>query len=105
MGGNMQKMMKQIQKMQAEMERVQQELADDRIEGTAGGGVVRVVVNGHQDFVEIHIDPAAVDPDDVEILEDLVLAACGEAVRKSKQAAEAKMSKATGNVSIPGLKL
>ena len=104
MGGNMQKMMKQFQKMQAEMERVQQELADDRVEGTAGGGVVRVVVNGHQEFVEIHIDPAAVDPDDVEMLEDLVLAACSEAVRKSKQVAESKMAKVTGNVSVPGLK-
>ncbi len=105
MGGNMQKMMKQIQKMQSEIERIQEELADDRIEGTAGGGVVRAVVNGHQEFVEIHIDASAVDPEDVEMLEDLVLAACSEAVRLSKQTAETKMSKVTGKMSIPGLRL
>ena len=62
MGGNMQKMMKQIQKMQAEIERIQLELGNDRVEGTAGGGAVRAVADGHQSFVEIHIDPAAVIP-------------------------------------------
>lgn len=105
MGGNMQKMMKQIQKMQADMERVQMELADDRIEGSAGGGVVTAVVDGHQNFVEIRVDRAVVDPDDIEMLQDLIMAACNEAVRKSKQMAESKMAKVTGNISVPGLKL
>ncbi|MGB4337301.1 MAG: YbaB/EbfC family nucleoid-associated protein [Bacillota bacterium] len=105
MGGNMQKMMKQIQKMQAEIERIQLELGNDRVEGTAGGGAVRAVADGHQSFVEIHIDPAAVDPDDVEMLQDLVMAACNEAIRKSKQLAESKMAKVTGSISVPGLKL
>ncbi len=101
----MQKMMKQIQKMQAEIERIQLELGNDRVEGTAGGGAVRAVADGHQSFVEIHIDPAAVDPDDVEMLQDLVMAACNEAIRKSKQLAESKMAKVTGSISVPGLKL
>lgn len=105
MGGNMQKMMKQIQKMQADMERVQLELADERVEGTSGGGVVKAVVDGHQNFVELHIDPAAVDPEDVDMLQDLVMAACNEAVRKSKQMAESRMTRVTGSMSVPGLKL
>ncbi|HHY63132.1 MAG: YbaB/EbfC family nucleoid-associated protein [Bacillota bacterium] len=103
MGGNMKKMMKQVQKMQEDMERVQQELAEERIETTAGGGVVRAVVNGHQEVLEIHIDPAVVDPDDVDMLEDLVVAACNEALRKAKELAEQRLAKVTGNISIPGL--
>ncbi|MDD2202664.1 MAG: YbaB/EbfC family nucleoid-associated protein [Firmicutes bacterium] len=103
MGGNMKKMMKQVQKMQADMERVQKELGEERIEATAGGGVVKAVVNGHQEMLEIHIDPATVDPDDVEMLEDLVVAACNEALRKARELAEQRLAKVTGNVSIPGL--
>lgn len=105
MGANMQKMVKQIQKMQADVERVQQELVNDRVDATAGGGVVRAVFNGHQELVEIHIDPSVIDPDDVEMLQDLIIAACNEAIRKSKEEAEAKLAKVTGNISIPGLKL
>ena len=103
MGGNMKKMMKQVQKMQADMEIVQKELGEERIEATAGGGVVKAVVSGHQEMLEIHIDPAAVDPDDVEMLEDLVVAACNEALRKARDLAEQRLAKVTGNVSIPGL--
>ncbi|OPZ64074.1 MAG: Nucleoid-associated protein [Firmicutes bacterium ADurb.Bin506] len=106
MGGNMQKtMMKQLQKMQADMERVQLELGEARVEGTSGGGAVRAVVDGHQNFIELHIDPAAVDADDIEMLQDMVMAACNDAVRKSRQMAEAKMARVTSTVSVPGLKL
>lgn len=103
MGGNMKKMMKQVQKMQADMERVQKELGEERVEATAGGGVVKAIVSGHQEMLEIHIDPAAVDPDDLEMLEDLVVAACNEALRKARDLAEQRLAKVTGNMSIPGL--
>ncbi|MFA7635590.1 MAG: YbaB/EbfC family nucleoid-associated protein [Bacillota bacterium] len=103
MGGNMKKMMKQVQKMQADMERVQKELGEERIEATAGGGVVKAVVSGHQEMLEICIDPSVVDPDDVEMLEDLVVAACNEALRKARDLAEQRLAKVTGNMSIPGL--
>jgi DNA-binding YbaB/EbfC family protein len=100
---NMQKMMKQVQKMQAEVARVQEELKDKTVEASAGGGVVHVTVNGHQQVTEIHIDPAAVDPDDVEMLEDLLLAAVNEGLRKASEMAEAEMAKVTGSLKIPGL--
>lgn len=100
---NMQKMMKQVQKVQADMARVQEELAQERVEATAGGGVVRAVANGHGDLLEVKIDPAAVDPNDVSLLEDLVLAAVGEALRKSRDLAAEKMKAVTGGLSLPGL--
>ena len=100
---NMQKMMKQVQKVQADMARVQEELAQERVEATAGGGVVRAVANGHGDLVEVKIDPAAVDPSDVSLLEDLVLAAVGEALRKARDLAAEKMKAVTGGLSLPGL--
>ncbi|HKX17505.1 MAG TPA: YbaB/EbfC family nucleoid-associated protein [bacterium] len=99
----MQKMMKQVQKVQADMARVQEELAQERVEATAGGGVVRAVANGHGDLLEVKIDPAAVDPNDVSLLEDLVLAAVGEALRKSRDLAAEKMKAVTGGLSLPGL--
>lgn len=100
---NMQKMMKQVQKMQAEMAKAQEALGEETVEATAGGGVVTVVVNGHQEIQSIKIDPSAVDPEDVEMLEDLVLAAVNEGLRKSQEMATEKMSKITGGLSIPGL--
>lgn len=100
---NMQKMMKQVQKMQAEMARTQEELANQTVEAAAGGGVVTVVVNGHQEVQQIKIDPDAVDPQDVEMLEDLVLAAVNEGLRKSQEMAQEAMSKVTGGLNIPGL--
>jgi DNA-binding YbaB/EbfC family protein len=77
--------------MQQEMERVQAELAQTTVEGSAGGGVVRAVVTGKQDLVSVTIDPSAVDPDDVEMLQDLVVAAVGEALESSRRLAEQKM--------------
>lgn len=103
MGMNMQKMMKQVQKMQAELARVQAELEGKTVEGTAGGGVVTVVVNGHQDIKEITIDPDAVDPDDVEMLEDLIVAAVNDGLRKSRELSAAEIEKVTGGLNIPGM--
>ncbi|HHT27943.1 MAG TPA: YbaB/EbfC family nucleoid-associated protein [Firmicutes bacterium] len=103
MNMNMQKMMKQVQKMQADMARIQEELGNKTVEATAGGGVVRVVVNGHLQVNEIHIDPSAVDPDDVEMLEDLVLAAVNEGIRLAQEMSAEEMGKVTGGMNIPGL--
>jgi len=100
---NMQKMLKQVQKVQEEMARVQETLSNERVEGTAGGGVVRAVANGHGDFVSITIDPSVVDPSDVSMLEDLVVAAAGEALRKARELAAERMKAVTGGLQIPGL--
>lgn len=97
------KMMKQVQQMQQGMEKVQEELAAEKIEATAGGGMVSVVVNGQQEVLEIKIEKEAVDPEDVEMLQDMVLAAMNEALRKSRDIATAKMGQLTGGLSIPGL--
>ncbi len=100
---NMQKMLKQVQKMQEEMARVQEELARERVEATAGGGVVKAVASGQGDLVSITIDPSVVDPADVSMLEDLVVAAAGEAVRKARDLAAERMKAVTGGLQIPGL--
>lgn len=100
---NMQKMLKQVQKVQADMARVQEELGRERVEATAGGGVVRAVANGHGDLLEIKIDPAAVDPSDISLLEDLVLAAVGEALRNARTMAADRMKAVTGGLQLPGL--
>src|SRR5690554_4203107 len=101
--GNMNKMMKQVQKMQADMAKLQQELADREVEASSGGGVVTVKVNGKQEVLAIKIQPEAVDPDDVEMLEDLITAAVNEALRKSQDMVAGEMSKITGGMKIPGL--
>ena len=100
---NMQKMLKQVQKVQEDMAKVQESLAQERIEATAGGGAVRAVANGHGDLLELKIDPAAVDPNDVPLLEDLVLAAVGEALRKAREVAAERMKAVTGGLQLPGL--
>lgn len=97
------KMMKQVQKMQQDMAKLQEDLKDRLVEASVGGGVVRVVVNGQQEVREIHIDKSAVDPDDVEMLEDMVLAAVNEAMRKSQELGAAEMAKITGGMNIPGM--
>ncbi|MDY6795636.1 MAG: YbaB/EbfC family nucleoid-associated protein [Actinomycetota bacterium] len=103
MNGNIQKMMKQAQKLQRQMLQAQEELADEKVEATSGGGMVRVVVDGQQNMLEVKIEPDAVDPDDVEMLEDLVLAAVTEALRKSRELAEERLGKFTKGMNIPGL--
>jgi nucleoid-associated protein EbfC len=103
MNGNMQKMMKQAQKLQRQMMEAQEALADERVEATSGGGMVKVVADGQQGIVEIKIDPEAVDPEDVEMLEDLILAAVSEALRKSRDLSEERLGAFTKGLKIPGL--
>ena len=103
MKANYGKMMKQIQQMQQGMSKIQEDLAEERMEATAGGGMVTVVVNGQQEMLEIKIEKEAADPEDVEMLQDMILAAANEALRKSREVATAKMGQLTGGLSIPGL--
>ncbi|TYP52517.1 YbaB/EbfC family nucleoid-associated protein [Thermosediminibacter litoriperuensis] len=101
--GNMNKLMKQVQKMQEDMVKLQEELKQKTVEATAGGGVVKAVANGKKELMEIKIQPEAVDPDDVEMLEDLILAAVNEALQKAEEMVTEEMSKITGGLNIPGL--
>jgi DNA-binding YbaB/EbfC family protein len=105
-GMNPQKMMKQMQKMQEDMARVQTELQQESVTASAGGGVVTARVSGGLELLEITIDPAAVDPDDVELLQDVVVAAVNEAMRAAQQLAQDRLGSVTGGLSglgIPGL--
>lgn len=98
---NMNQMMKQVKKMQAEMMKAQEELANQTVEGTAGGGVVKVTANGQKQVTEIVIDPEVVDPDDVEMLQDLVLAAIKDAMDKADQLANDNLGKFAGGMNLP----
>ena len=102
-GGNMNNMMKQVQKMQRQMEEMQAELEQREVEASSGGGAVSVKVTGKKALVEIKIDPDVVDKDDVEMLEDMIVAAINEAFRKADEMMESEMKKVTGGVNIPGL--
>ena len=95
--------MKMIQQMQNRLAKIQTELAEMLVEGTAGGGVVTAQVTGQREFQGIKIDPSAVDPDDVEMLEDLITAAVQDAMAKATALAEDKMSALTGGMKLPGL--
>lgn len=99
----MQPSMKMIQQMQNRLAKIQQELAETVVEGTAGGGVVTARVTGSKEFEGIKIDPSAVDPDDVELLEDLITAAITDAMTKAQTLSEDKLSALTGGMKIPGL--
>ncbi len=101
--GDMGKMMKQVQKMQSEMAKLQEELAERTVEATAGGGVVKVVVNGRHEIKEIQIDPEVIDPEEPELLEDLVLAAVNEAMKEAQDMISEEMSKITGGMKLPGM--
>jgi nucleoid-associated protein EbfC len=98
--GNLQRM---AQQMQQEMLRIQTELASATVTGSAGGGVVSATVTGKQELVSLTIDPSAVDPADVEMLQDLVVAAVNDALRASRELAEQKMTAVTGGLRIPGM--
>ena len=102
-GGNMQALARQAQKMQQKMMEMQAELEAREYEATAGGGVVTAKVNGKKELLALSIKPEAVDPDDVEMLEDTVMAAINEALRTASETTEKEMSKLTGGMSIPGL--
>ena len=95
--------MKEAQKLQAQMEQLQAEAAKKTVEATAGGGMVTVVANGKQEIVSIKIDREVINPEDAQMLEDLVLAASNEALRKSKEMVQGEMSKITAGLEIPGL--
>ncbi len=95
--------MKQAQQMQQKMARMQEELLTREVEASAGGGMVTATVNGAQQLVNLNIEPSVVDPEDVEMLQDLVMAAVNEAVKKSQVMAQEEMSKITGGMNIPGL--
>src|SRR5690554_4831701 len=101
--GNMNNMMKQVQKMQKDMERVQAELEEKEVEASVGGGAVTVVASGKKLITSIKIKPEVVDPEDIEMLEDLVLAATNEALRKADEMVAGEMGKVTGGMNIPGL--
>ncbi len=101
MGMNMQKLMQQAQKMQAKMASMQEELAQRTVDGTAGGGMVKATVNGQRDLLGITIDPEVIDPDDIEMLEDLIVAAVNDAMRAATEMAAAEMQKITGGMGLP----
>jgi len=102
-GANMNNLMKQAQKMQRDMEKLQAELQDKEVEATAGGGAVKVIATGKKEIKEITIDPDVVDPDDVEMLQDLILAAVNEALRKAEEMVSSEMAKLTGGLGLGGL--
>lgn len=105
--GNMAEMMKQMQKqaqkMQKQMEDTQRDLKERVIEATSGGGMVTVHMNGKQEILSIKIDPEVVDPEDVQMLEDLILSAVSQALKKSQELYQSEMGKLTGGMNIPGM--
>ena len=99
--GNMNNLMKQAKKMQEQMVKMQQELEEKTVEASVGGGVVTVVANGKKEIIEITINPEVVDPDDVEMLQDLIIAAVNEATRKADDMVQSEMGKLTGGLGMP----
>lgn len=100
---NMQGMMKQMQKMQKKMEEEQEKLKEERIEGTAGGGMIKVTVTGHKVVEDVNIDEEVVDPDDIDMLQDLILAATNEAMNKADELSSERLGKHTKGLNIPGM--
>jgi hypothetical protein len=96
-------MMKQAQKLQSQMMKLQEEMAEKTVETTSGGGMVKVVANGRQQIVSVSIEKEVVDPDDIDMLQDLILAAVNDALAKSHEMVQSEMSKLTGGMNIPGL--
>lgn len=103
MPGNMNNMIKQAQKMQEQMLKIQQEAEEKQVSASAGGGAVTVTASGKKEVISIKISPEAVDPDDVETLEDMILAATNEALRQADEIMAQEMGKITGGMNIPGL--
>ncbi len=96
-------LMKQAQKMQAQILKIQEEMAERSVEASAGGGMVAVTANGKQEILSIRIEPEVVDPEDVEMLQDLVAAAVNEALKKAQEMVAEEMAKITGGMQLPGL--
>jgi len=103
--GGMGNLMKQAQQMQQKMMKLQEEIAKKTLDASVGGGMVTVTVNGKSEVLRIKIEPQVVDPDDVEMLEDLIVAGVNEALRKAQEMVSEEMSKLTGGLKIPGLSL
>lgn len=101
--GNMQGMLKKVQKMQADMMKMQEDLKNRTVKTTVGGGAVSVVVSGKKELKSIKINPSAVDPDDVEMLEDLIISAVNEGMRQVDEMTEKEMGKVTGGMKLPGM--
>jgi nucleoid-associated protein EbfC len=102
-GGNMQNMMKQMQKMQKKMAEAQEQLGEERLEGAAGGGMVKVIVSGDKQVIDVVIDPSVVDPEDVEMLQDLVVIATNEAMAKAEELTNSTMGQFTKGLNLPGM--
>jgi hypothetical protein len=100
---NMANMMKQAQKLQTKMMKLQEEMAEKTVESASGGGMVKVVANGRQQIVSVNIEKEVVDPEDVDMLQDLILAAVNDALAKSQEMVTSEMSKLTGGMNIPGM--
>ncbi len=98
-------LLKEAQRLQQQMAELQEQVAQKKVQATAGGGMVTVEANGRQEIVAVRIDPEVVSKDDVQMLEDLVLAACNEALRKSRELVKQELGKLTGGLRIPGLNL
>ncbi|MBU8934627.1 MAG: YbaB/EbfC family nucleoid-associated protein [candidate division Zixibacteria bacterium] len=103
--GGLGNMMKQVQQMQAKMAAMQEELAEKEVEGSAGGGMVKVIVNGKNEVVSITIDPEVVDPEDIEMLQDLIAAAVNQGIEKVAELQSEMMSSVTGGLNLPGMNL
>lgn len=102
-GGNMNNLIKQAQKFQKQMEDMQKDLENKSFEASVGGGTVTAVVNGKKQLIDIKIKPEVVDPDDVEMLQDLIISACNEAFKKADDESADEMKKMTGGLNIPGM--
>ena len=102
-GGGMQKQLQQMQAMQRKMEQIQAEVEEKEITTTAGGGAVSVTINGKKEIVSLELKPEVVDPDDVEMLQDLIIVAVNEGIRQIEEISNSEMSKVTGGLGIPGL--
>ncbi len=100
---NMQQMMKQARKMQEQMAAMQEQLAQTTVDASAGGGMVKVTVNGDMQITSLKLDPEAIDPEDVEMLEDMIIAAVNEAIRGIADTANKQMGSITGGLNIPGM--
>ncbi len=102
-GGSMQKQLQQMQQMQRKMELMQAEIEQKEVETTAGGGAVTAVINGKKEIVKLDLKPEVVDPDDIEMLQDLIIVAVNEGLRQIEEISNTEMSKLTGGLGIPGL--
>lgn len=101
--GNMQGMMKQMQKMQKKMAEAQEELGEKRLEGAAGGGMVKVIVSGDKQVIDVIIDPSVVDPEDIEMLQDLIVIATNDAMAKAEELTNSTMGQFTKGLNLPGM--